>query len=181
MGLNWTESTSACPGFKVRGKLPPETVKPEPEIESALMETAVLPFEVKVTDFVTAVPTETLPKANEVELRLSDGVPMAELDPLSLIEADLDVDPCVAVRVTVCEAVTAATAAEKEAVVAPEGTDTEAGTVIAVLLLTRLTARPALGAAPLKVTEQFSVPAPIMEELEQLKPERDGVPFDPFP
>ena len=75
------------------GKLPPETVKPAPEIESALMETAVLPLEVTVTDFVTAVPTETFPKASEVELRLSEGVPIAELDPLSLIDAVLDVEP----------------------------------------------------------------------------------------
>ena len=75
------------------GKLPPETVKPAPEIESALMETAVLPLEVAVTDFVTAVPTETFPKASEVELRLSEGVPIAELDPLSLIDAVLDVEP----------------------------------------------------------------------------------------
>lgn len=163
------------------GKLPPETVKPVPEIESALIETAVLPLEVSVTDFVTAVPTDTLPNASEVVLRLSDGVPMAELEPLSLIEVALDVDPCVAVRVTVCEAVTAATAAEKDALVAPEGTDTEAGTATALLLLARLTARPVLGAAPLRVTEQLSVPAPIMDVLEQLRPDSDGVPFDPFP
>ena len=39
------------------GKLPPDTEKPLPEMESALMDTGALPFEVKVTDFVTAVPT----------------------------------------------------------------------------------------------------------------------------
>lgn len=50
-------------------------------------------MEVTVTDFVTAVPTETFPKASEVELRLSEGVPIAELDPLSLIDAVLDVEP----------------------------------------------------------------------------------------
>ena len=75
------------------GKLPPETVNPVPEIESALMDTAEVPLEVRVTDFVTAVPTETLPNAREVELRLIEGVPTAELDPLSLIEAVFDVDP----------------------------------------------------------------------------------------
>lgn len=181
-GLNWTESTSCCPGFSVTGKLPPETVNPVPEIESALMDTAVLPLEVRVTDFVTAVPTETFPNASDVELMLIEGVPTAELDPLSLIEAVFDVEPCVAVRVTVCEAVTAATAAEKEAVVAPEGTETDAGTVTAVLLLARFTARPVLGAAALSLTEQLSVPAPIMEVLEHDKLDRDGVPeFDPLP
>lgn len=85
-------------------------------------------------------------------------------------------------RVTFCEAVTAATVAEKEAVVDPEGTDTVPGTVMAVLLLARLTARPVFGAAPLRVTEQLSVPAPIIEDLEQVRPEREGVPEpDPFP
>ena len=81
--------------------MPPETEKPLPEIESALMETGALPFDVTVTDFVTAVPTETLPNASEVVLRLRDGVPTAEADPLSLIVAVFDVDPCVAVSVTV--------------------------------------------------------------------------------
>jgi hypothetical protein len=166
----------------VVGKLPPATVKPAPEIASALIDTAVVPLEVRVTDFVTAVPTETFPNASAVELRLSEGVPIAELDPLSLISAVLDVEPCVAVRVTVCEAVTAATAAEKEAVVDPEGTVTDAGTVTAALLLAKVTARPALGAAPLRVTEQLSLPAPIMDVLEQLKLESEGVPeFDPLP
>ena len=75
------------------GKLPPETVKPAPEIASALMETAVLPFEVSVRDLVTAVPTDTLPKANEVVLRVKDGVPTAELEPPSWMEAVLDVEP----------------------------------------------------------------------------------------
>ena len=131
---------------------------------------------------VTAVPTATLPNAIEVVLRLSEGVPTAELEPLSLIEAVFDVDPCVAVRVTVCAVVTAETAAVNEAVVAPEGTETEAGTETAALLLARLTANPVLGAAPFNETEHLSVPAPIMEELEQLRLERDGVPeFDPFP
>lgn len=83
---------------------------------------------------------------------------------------------------TVCEAVTADTAAVKEAVVAPEGTRTEAGTATAVLLLARFTAMPALGAAPLRVTEQLSLPAPIMEILEHVRPESVGVPeFDPLP
>jgi hypothetical protein len=167
----------------VTGKVPPETEKPVPEIESALMDTAVLPFEVSVTDLVTAVPTETLPNASEVALRLSEGVPTAELEPLSLIEAVFVVDPCVAVRVTVCEVVTVAAVAEKDALVAPEGTDTEAGTDTAELLLVKLTASPVLGAAPLRDTEQLSVPAPIMDEMEQLRPEREGVPalLYPFP
>jgi hypothetical protein len=146
------------------------------------MDTAALPFEVSVTDLVTAVPIETLPNAIEDVLRLSEGVPKAELEPLSLIDAVFDVDPCVAVRVTVCAVVTAETVAVNEVVVAPEGTDTEAGTETAALLLARLTTNPVLGAAPLNETVQLSAPAPIMDELEQLRLERDGVPeFDPRP
>jgi hypothetical protein len=55
------------------GKFPPETEKPVPEIESELMVTAAVPLEVAVTDFVTAVPTATLPNDREVELRLNAG------------------------------------------------------------------------------------------------------------
>ena len=59
------------------GKLPPETEKPVPVIESELMVTAAVPVEVAVMDFVTAVPTETLPNDSEVALRLNAGVPVA--------------------------------------------------------------------------------------------------------
>ena len=37
------------------------------------MVAATVPVEVTVTDFVTAVPTETLPNANELTLRLKAG------------------------------------------------------------------------------------------------------------
>ena len=55
------------------GKVPPETEKPVPEIESELTVTATVPLEVAVTDFVTAVPTVTLPNDREVALRLKAG------------------------------------------------------------------------------------------------------------
>ena len=83
------------------GKVPPETEKPVPEMESALIDTGALPLDVTVTDFVTAVPTATFPNAREVVLRLRDGVPMEDDDLLSLMDAVFDVDPWVAVRVTV--------------------------------------------------------------------------------
>jgi hypothetical protein len=57
----------------VAGKLPPETEYPVPVIESELIVTPAVPFEVTVTDFVTAVPTETLPNESEVALRLSEA------------------------------------------------------------------------------------------------------------
>ena len=62
---------------------------------------------------------------------------------------------------------------------APEGTVTEAGTVIAVLLLARLTASPVVGAAAVNVTVQLSEPAPIIEVLAQVRPARE--PVDPRP
>ena len=103
-------------------------------------------------------------------------------DPLSLIEVVLETEPALAVRVTVCEAVTAETAAANGALVAPDATVTDAGTVTAVLLLARFTTMPVEGAAAVSVTVQLSVPAAIIDELVQLTMERDGVPeFDPFP
>jgi hypothetical protein len=57
----------------VAGKVAPETEKPVPETESELMVTAIVPLEVAVTDFVTAVPTATLPNDREVALRLNVG------------------------------------------------------------------------------------------------------------
>ena len=83
------------------GKVPPETEKPVPEMESVLIDTGAVPLEVTVTDFVAAVPTATFPNAREAVLRLRDGVPTADDDPLSLMEAVLLVDPWVAVKVTV--------------------------------------------------------------------------------
>ena len=164
------------------GKLPPETEKPAPEMESALIDTGALPLEVNVMDFVTAVPTETLPNASEDVLRVSAGVPVVELDPLNLIEVVFDVEPWVAVRVTVCVAVTAEAVAGNDALFAPEGTVKVAGTLIAALLLARVTANPVDGAAAVKVTVQLSVLAPIIEALAQTRLESAGVPeLEPLP
>ena len=48
------------------------------------------------------------------------------------------------------------------------GTGAVAGTFTAVLVLARLTAKPALGAGPLNPIVQMSVPGPIKEVLAQL-------------
>ena len=78
VGLNRTVSAMDCPALSVRGKLPPETVKPIPEIESELMVTGSEPLEVTVIDFDTDAPTATFPNASEVVLRVN-----AELAALS--------------------------------------------------------------------------------------------------
>ena len=53
------------------GRFPPVTENPDPAVESELMVTATVPPTVRVTDFDTEVPTATLPKDNEVVLRLN--------------------------------------------------------------------------------------------------------------
>jgi len=69
------------------------------------------------------------------------------------------------------------TVAVKLAVVAPEATVTDAGTVTAELLLARPTAKPPLAAAAFSVTVQLSVPALVIDALLQLKPLNTGTPL----
>ena len=71
------------------------------------------------------------------------------------------------------------TVAVKLAVVAPEATVTEAGTVTAELLLATPTAKPPLAAATFSVTVQLSVPAAVIDVSPQLKSLNTGVP-DPL-
>lgn len=116
------------------GKLPAETEKPAPEIESELMVTAAVPLDVSVTDFVTAVLTDTFPNASEVVLRVR-----AALDAFRLI-AKLLVDAfATAVRLAVWAAPTADIFAVKDADDVPAATVTLAGTATAVVLLARVT------------------------------------------
>ena len=98
-----------------------------------------------------------------------------EAEPLRLIEVVFETVPCVAVSVTVCEALTLDTIATKLALVDPDATVTETGTLTALPLLARLTVVPPLGAGALSVTLQVSEPAPIIVELAQLTPARDAV------
>jgi hypothetical protein len=116
---------------------------------------------------------------NEVlphESPLTEGVATVVADALfSLIEVDFEIDPCFAVSVTVCDDLTADTLARKLAVLAPEETVTEEGTVTAVLLLARLTIMPVLAAAELNVTVHLSEPDPVIDALAQLRLESDAV------
>jgi hypothetical protein len=54
----------------VAGKLPPDIENPVPVIAFDFIVTGTVPVDVKITDLVAAVPTETLPKASEDVLRL---------------------------------------------------------------------------------------------------------------
>jgi hypothetical protein len=67
--------------------------------------------------------------------------------------------------VAVCAVVTAEAVAVKAAVVALPATVTDVGTLTALLLLLRLTVRPPLLAAEVRVTVQASVVAPVSKLL----------------
>jgi hypothetical protein len=158
-------------GFRVRGKLAPETVKPAPVTAAALTVTDAVPDEVKVSDCVVAVFTLTLPKARLEVLTLNVGTEAPSCR--AKVFATL---PALAVRVTVSAMLTEETVAVKLALVAPAATVTEAGTVTALLLLARLTANPPLAAAVFSVTVQLSVPAAVIDPLAQLSALSTGTP-----
>ena len=73
----------------------------------------------------------------------------------------------VAVRITDCAALTAATFATNAALVAAAGTVTEPGTVTELLLLARLTIKPPVGAAPDRLTVHASASDPAIDVLLQ--------------
>ena len=86
--------------------------------------------------------------------------------------------PASAVNVATCVELTDAMLAVKLALVDPEATVTEAGTVTSLLSLARLTVIPPLPAAPFSAIVQLSVPAPVTEELAQLSPLNTAVPAE---
>lgn len=151
------------------GKLPPETEKPVPEIESALIETAALPFDVSVIDFVNAVPTETLPNASEVELRLREAVAAFSFS-AKLFEEAL----ATAVRFAVWVALTEEIFALKDADDAPAGTVTLAGTETALVLLASVMPWPPESAAMLSATVQVVLPDPVKVLLAHVSELMDG-------
>lgn len=73
------------------------------------------------------------------------------------------VPPADAVSVALCAVVTAETVAVNPALVAPEGTVTDPGTLTELLLLNRLTVEPPPPAAAERVTEHASTPEPMNE------------------
>ncbi len=154
-GSNWTVSTDACPGFRVTGKLPPATEKPVPDAVAAVIVTAAVPFDVTVTDFVIAVPTETLPNEREVALKPSVAVAASSCRAIAL-----ELLPVDAVRVADCVFVTEATIAVNDVLVAPAGITTELGTETAALLVARTTLTPPAGAEPDNVTVHLSASDP---------------------
>ena len=160
--LNLSVNVTVWPGFRVAGGVIPEALNREPATDIAEIATGAVPVELRVTDWVADCCVCRLPKLTVVELTARVGI-----DAFSCTLNVAEAAPAVAVSVTVCAAVTAATVALKLALVALGTTVTETGTVTAGLLLARVTAMPPESAAAVRVTVQASVPAPVIEALEQ--------------
>jgi hypothetical protein len=146
--------------LSVTGTVTPETVKPVPATDAALTVTGDPPVEVRIKDCVDIVFRLTEPNATLVAFTVNVAA-----GGVSSTAYVLETPPALAVSITACAAVTDDTVAVKLALVAPAATVTVVGTVIAVLLLERLTFSPPVGAAAFRVTVQTSVPAPVKDEL----------------
>jgi hypothetical protein len=162
VGSNFTLSVTDWVGFRVTGTVAPDIVKPVPLNAAELMVTGAVPVEVNVTGSVDAVFTVTLPNARLAGLMVNVGTPA-----FSCRAKVLETPPALAVRVTACVVETDDTVAVNPALVALAGTTTVAGTVTAALLLVKDTLKPPLPAAPLSVTVQVSLPAPVIDALLQ--------------
>jgi hypothetical protein len=87
VGANRTRSVTVWRGFKVTGKLAPETVKPRPVTAAALMVTGAVPVEVSVRGCADEEPTVTLPKLRLATLAVNCGLVAAVPVPLRLTAA----------------------------------------------------------------------------------------------
>jgi hypothetical protein len=158
-------------GFSVKGNVAPVMEKPAPVSVAELTVTAAVPVDESVMDCVVAELTATLPKLRFEELTARVGT-AAFISRANVCETL----PAVAVKVAVCAVETAETVAEKLALVALAATVTEAGTTTEELLLATATVNPLPAAATFRVTEQASVPAPVIDELVQLIALSTGIP-----
>lgn len=159
-----TCNETCCPGFSVTGNVPPEMEKPLPESLTEFTVRAAFPLEVMVSVCVDGCPTVTLPKSMDVGLTTICAVAAS-----SCSEKVLLTPPALAVKVTVCVEVTDEAVAVRFAVVAPDGTVTEAGTETELLLLDSATDIPPEPAAALRVTAHVSETAPVSELLVQFR------------
>jgi hypothetical protein len=154
-------NVAVCFGLSVRGKAIPESPNPVPAIAAPLIVNATVPEDVKVTVFVTAVFSASVPNATLVLLKVSADVAAFRVR-AKVFETPL----AIAVSVAVWLVPTAIAVAVKLALVAPAAIVTEPGTVTAPLLLTRV-AVVAPVAADVRVTVHASGPAPVSDPLLQ--------------
>ena len=80
-------------GFRVTGKVTPDTVKPVPVDAAELMVTGAVPVEVNVTGSVDAVFTPTLPNARLAGLIVNVGVEALPPPPVPVIGTCATVAP----------------------------------------------------------------------------------------
>ena len=73
VGLNCTVSTTDWPALRVAGNVAPETEKPVPLTVAELIVTGAVPVELRVTEFVAAVLSDTFPNDSEVVLTANVG------------------------------------------------------------------------------------------------------------
>jgi hypothetical protein len=81
VGANFTVSFTAVDGFRVSGSDAPVMVKPAPDIDAAVIVTALVPVELKIKVCVAEEPTATLPKFRLVALNVSTAVAEASDEP----------------------------------------------------------------------------------------------------
>jgi hypothetical protein len=91
-GSNCTFRVTDCPGFKVTGKVVPDTVKSIPVSLAELMVTGVVPVEVSVTGCVDAMFSVTSPNIRLTALSVNCGLVVVVPVPLRLTTAALLVD-----------------------------------------------------------------------------------------
>ncbi len=166
VGLKFTCSVNALPGFNVNGKAGPDTANPAPLTVAALTVSGAVPVDRTVTNCgVACALTVTSPKVRLLALRLIAAVPLSPPPVCTGSSCRLNVAellPIVAVMVAVCAELTAAAVSVKLALLALAATAALAGTTAAALLLDRLIVSPLLSTAPLSVIAQLSVPAPVI-------------------
>jgi hypothetical protein len=180
-GSKLTSRVNAKVGFKVTGKVAPDMVKPVPLKVAELIVMGAVPVDMRVTGSVAAVFTVTFPKPKLAVLMFNAATFAAEA--FKAITKVLEAPPILAVKVTACAVVTADTVTANATLVAFAETITVAGTATTALLLLRLTLRPLLPAAELRVTVQASVPVPVKDALPQeieLKTDETPVPVPAF-
>jgi hypothetical protein len=170
-GSNFTLIVAAWPGVNEIGKVAGAKVKPVPVTVAPLTVKVAVPVDVSVTVRVVTTLTGTSPKAT--------------LDPLTPrvgsaafnCRLKLSVTgPAVAVTTAVCAVETADTFSVNCTLEVFACTIAAVVVTTAALLLEMATLKPAAGAGPLKVSVHWSVPAPLIDALAQVKPVSTGSP-----
>jgi hypothetical protein len=95
VGLNCTCIVADSVGLSVTGRLPPISVKPAPATAAEFTVTGDVPVDVRVSDWVVAVVTVTLPKLKLPTLTVSCGLTAAMLVPLNETKVVLPLDELV--------------------------------------------------------------------------------------